>query len=85
VGTGLNQEKIRELQTVINAVKEQQSDTELADGIKTTANSVAGVMNISQDDLIAEIRNGLNPVPASPEEQELSVDLFEQIRQAARA
>jgi hypothetical protein len=83
VGTGLNQEQIGQLQTVIKAVKEQQSDTGLDDGIKTTANSVAQVMGTSQEDLIAEIRSGLNPVPASPEEEQAAVGFFEQIRQRA--
>lgn len=85
VGTGLNKEQIGELQTVINAVKEQQPDTELAESIKTTANSVAGVMGTSQDDLIAEIRSGLNPVPASPEEKKAAVGFFEQIKERAIA
>ena len=86
VGTGLNQEKIGELQTVINAVKEQQPNAELTDAIKTTANSVAQAMNISQDDLIAEIRKGLNPTSASSEETTKdTVSFFEQIRGRARA
>ena len=85
VGTGLNQDQIGELQTVIKAVKEQQPDSELSNDIKTTAQSVAGVMNISQDDLIAEIRSGLNTTPASPEEKKAVVSFFEQIKERAIA
>ena len=85
VGTGLNQDQIGELQTVIKAVKEQQPDSELSNDIKTTAQSVAQAMNISDENLIAEIRSGLNPTPASPEEKKSAVSFFEQIRQRAIA
>ena len=85
VGTGLNQDQIGELQTVIKAVKEQQPDAELSNDIKTTAQSVAQAMNISDENLIAEIRSGLNPTPASPEEKKAAVSFFEQIRQRAIA
>lgn len=85
VGTGLNQEKIHELQTVINAVKEPQDENGLSDEIQATAQSVAQAMTISQDELIAEIRSGLNPTPASPEEKKAAVSFFEQIKERAIA
>jgi hypothetical protein len=85
VGTGLNKEQIGELQTVIKAVKELQPEEELSNEIKTTAQSVAQAMSISQDNLIAEIRNGLNPVPASPEEEQATTSFFEKIQELARA
>ena len=84
VGTGLNKEQIGELQTVIKAVKELQPEEELSNEIKTTAQSVAQAMSISQDNLIAEIRNGLNPVPASPEEEQATTSFFEKIQELAR-
>jgi hypothetical protein len=83
VGTGLNKEQIGELQTVINAVKEPQDGNGLSNEIQETARSIAEVMGTSQEDLIAEIRSGLNPTLASPEEEQAAVGIFEQIQQRA--
>jgi hypothetical protein len=85
VGTGLNQEQIGELQTVIKAVKEQQDGNGLTSEIQATAESVAKVMGTSQEDLIAEIRSGLNPILASPEKEQATTSFFEKIQELARA